>query len=146
MEFAKLINLNPNPRAPCSEHTVCYTVVLACFPTRQHNLLHFIPLRLECVDQLRSGFEESIGLPTFICIGFSFTAAWHEIYRPGLSRRFTCSVSAQDVFLAIFFEGFADVISMVLWPSRFYCTSTILYLRDMPLQPLGFNTLIKAND
>ena len=84
MEFAKLIDLNPNPRAPCSEHTVCYTVVLACFPTRQHNLLHFIPLRLECVDQLRSGFEEIIGLPTFICIGFSFTAAWHEIYCPGL--------------------------------------------------------------
>ena len=31
---------------------------------------------------------------------------------PGLSRRFTCSVYAQDVFLAIFLEGFADVISI----------------------------------
>ena len=112
MEFAKLINLNPNPRAPCSEHTVCYTVVLACFPTRQHNLLHFIHLRLERVDQLRSGFEEIIALPTSICIGFSFTAPWHEICCPGLSRRFTCSVYAQDVFLAIFLEGFADVISI----------------------------------
>ena len=81
---------------------------------------------------------------THLHLHWFHTATLHEICCPGLSSRsemvlflFICCAYAWDFFLAIFLEGFAGAL-----PFEFLLYFHILYLRHMPLEPMGFNTLI----